>query len=411
MYFMHVLVSFLLLSWTAGAIAAQTTKSGFGLNDVSVLIPLPESEGALNRMLKVSDSGSKGVLFPLEYFRQFRPSTIIPPEQQDGFLYPMFRIVSARFDPCGVNQTGHGPCEKQIRLVAQPVSYFGSAFVTDFAFHLFYTLTDAEFSSLVANLRVFKESMKVPVNSPLGVHPGLQAAGLESVAFDNFNRMLLSYIGRGNLTKFTFAQIRHIDGFEDFGWTFGSVHVGIDQKLQLQLIPRVQTREQSLIVQVDDAFFGPQIPITDFSKLHSLVIGNPNMPIDNIVPLLGRPEAIKKLAPRTFRAAVSSSHRMENPRYHDANSMDCVSCHIASSTRAVAQSHYGEENALNPFQYTSAAGFPLTVEQRFPKDQRLIRAFGYTSMVLEPGTSITAFPSILPRTAHESDVVAAYLNH
>ncbi len=100
-----------------------------GLNDVSVLYPLPSSsldEG----YLRPKTAGARGELLPQEVFDAMPTFPVTP---ADGLVYSRMRVVALRFDGCGGLPE---VCAPEIRAVMQPIDNDGSA--RDSALHLFY---------------------------------------------------------------------------------------------------------------------------------------------------------------------------------------------------------------------------------------------------------------------------------
>ncbi len=141
------------------AAAIDPAKAGLDVNDVSILIPLPEKAADIGRMIPLSLSTAAGKPLVSEglfqdILRHFKygatiDGTVVPLDSGTAFESPAengkpgpfnsyadWKIVALRYDPCAPspqhNLRGKGPgahpgafdaerCGPQIRLTAQPV--------------------------------------------------------------------------------------------------------------------------------------------------------------------------------------------------------------------------------------------------------------------------------------------------
>src|SRR5690606_32624581 len=129
------------------------------LNDVSVLFPLPKESDGKSFLLKASDTGERGKLFPQNQ-RDTISDLIISfdrPEPDD--IYESIRVLGMRIDPCfKFTSLPIEKCHPQLRLVWQPTAGLGTKDVTSFdaAIHSFYSLSNQEFSQLKKELQNLK---------------------------------------------------------------------------------------------------------------------------------------------------------------------------------------------------------------------------------------------------------------
>ncbi|MBC7398081.1 MAG: hypothetical protein H7333_11615, partial [Bdellovibrionales bacterium] len=120
--------------------------SRFGLNDVTILLPLPPI-GQIAELIAPAAMGSRGVLLAKDIYFRF-------PALDSSFdaqtLYDRdFKVIGIRIDPCFAEGSST-TCRKQIRLVWQPVQEVVGATVTlDAALHTFYEFNDSEWNELV----------------------------------------------------------------------------------------------------------------------------------------------------------------------------------------------------------------------------------------------------------------------
>jgi hypothetical protein len=160
-----------------GGSGGGTASSGYELNDVSFLYPLPQFP-ARDGLLAMTSSGDQGSLLPSMLFAQL-------PTLFEGVdnptLYNALRVVSLRVDPCFPGSTPPAPpvCRKQIRMVAQPLVQEGAdggAFslasdTEDATVHLFYDLSDAQFDRVLEGIKDLKRQAGAASRGPLNVHP------------------------------------------------------------------------------------------------------------------------------------------------------------------------------------------------------------------------------------------------
>ncbi len=163
------------LSSASSAFAVE--KISLDLNDVSILIPLPENESEFQ---KVSTARS---LIPESIHEELVKS--MPESDQSAIraLYPKWIAVAYRFDPC-FREHFTDQCQRQVRVSWQPwISSNGKGSTTQGALHTFYPVSDTEWPSLMTALRKIKQNSVTFSNAstagiPLGVHPGFSRGGL-----------------------------------------------------------------------------------------------------------------------------------------------------------------------------------------------------------------------------------------
>ena len=166
-----------------------------GMNDVSVLFPLPSSLSAPG-YLRASDQGAHGVLLPRKVYDLIPNFPVVPAE---GLVYDRMRVLSLRFDGCG------GPrddCHPEIRLVLQPLRDDGLA--RDSALHVFYRLDTASMGEVVGALRRMRALAPGLTDGPLDVNPALAAQGVMGPWGAALREPLLRHIGEQRLTRMTF---------------------------------------------------------------------------------------------------------------------------------------------------------------------------------------------------------------
>ena len=149
-----------------------TAGDPLGLNDVSILWPLPETGTVPVGYLKLfPGSGERGPGIP-EAARQAIPN--LHADVPDPIVWAATVIVAMRIDPCA--RSVDGSCTRELRLSAEAIH---TSF-DDSAVHLIYELDEPSFDALVTDLRLWRSTSPVPTDGALGVHPGLAKAGIAS---------------------------------------------------------------------------------------------------------------------------------------------------------------------------------------------------------------------------------------
>lgn len=357
---------------------ASFTDGGLDLNDVSWLLPLPTpSQHSL--LLGLGASGSKGPLLPRGLYDSL-PGLV---EVQDSAtLFPRFRIISARIDPCFPAEPTSG-CLKQLRLVAQPVIV--EAFKTtteDGTIHLFYELTGDEFASARTTLTELKALAGGATDGePLDVHPVMRAEGLSGPYATKLHAMVTRLCGAQNLTRVAFMRLVQFE----VAWRFGAFDV-VNGALVADPIPRLSTLTQQGVQEFGNTEFRS-------GQLQPAASG------DDLVVLLSESE-LRLTDTRTFERGVTSALRIEHPARSNPKTVDCGSCHVASRALSNARLERPIDTATHPDAFTANPRFDLRRVDEVGDDPRALRAFGYFG----------AKSALSQRTINESAEVAESLS-
>lgn len=360
---------------------ADDTK--LGLNDVSVLLPLPQM-GNWGLLPKPESLGGKGALLTREIFNQV-PQLLAFASNDD--IYSAMHAVGIRIDPCFTE--GHGPvkCQTQIRLIWQPLSNADTDTSTfDASLHTFYQLTEAEFKSLVDELKKLKATTNNgSEGEALGINPTIKSQGLGGAYYTRFIKIIYSYIGIENFSRVTFMQLSMTGNV----WIFG----GFDYKnseLQPIQIPRINSFKQT--------FKNSAAP-------------RPIWFIGGMTPEPTQPENFnvltrdsRKLAPQDEAAiieAAKSAFKFENPKLHNPGTVDCVSCHVAQPAKIWAMRQYPWlqlDSLSRDITYSSK----LNIRNMSPMQihTNIVRSFGY----------FMNMPFVAQRTINESAEVVNFIN-
>lgn len=351
------------------AVPVDVAGVRFAPGDVSILYPLVNPGSPDDLALRPTDSGKHGELIPKAVLAALPP--LVKGQRRDDAL----RAVGVRIDDC------FGPdaasCEQQVRIVFQPVVADGASPTTeDAAIHAFYTLDASSFRLLVRQLgSVYKKyGALAPEGGRLGVHAKLAAEPGGAFARD-LRSTFLAAIGSSRLTRVTFFTRTNARAGE---WEFGAFDVSGGQRTAPRQIATLDIERQRVS--------------------HSEFIDDEFSPSFTPTPVHEDSAAKLTTSGADREGAFVGALRTQNPDRHHAESIDCVSCHMASSARLYA------EKALS----LSAVGRPDVFQSSFD--------LSVDSAVLAVPANLHAFsyrftkPSVTHRTVNESAAVAARIN-
>lgn len=104
--------------------------------------------------------------------------------------------------------------------------------------------------------------------------------------------------------------------------------------------------------------------------------------------------------PSFAKASVSTALRIENPTKHSVNTIDCVSCHIATTARVPVESAVSDgKEVVSSDRYLNPR-HNLTRNPNFRTGTLLVHNFGY----------INTEPIVSQRTINESALAADLMN-
>ncbi|MDX2015235.1 MAG: hypothetical protein SFW67_33890 [Myxococcaceae bacterium] len=276
-----------------------TERRPLGLNDVTYLLPLPGADAGV--ALPRGDA-----LVPRALFDRLttQPGDVLAE-------LPRFVVVAARFELC--DRPRPGPCSNEadgvLRLVLQPVSPLTGA--EDVALHAFYPVPRAEVYETVDELRALGRLQDLAQGSMLQVN---RAFGSNP----EFTARLSAFLGRT-------ARLERLFRLTLFGqltrnaaliWVFRGLERRGDGFVRLE-IPDVRELDQ-----VTRLFSATEVLNT---------------------PQADAPAGFRLLmAAREFMTAPAAEQRqaldvleaIDNPTLHTSETVQCVSCHIATTVRA-----------------------------------------------------------------------------
>jgi hypothetical protein len=352
-----------------------------GMNDVSILFPLPDS-GRLDDLLAADTQAAHGELLPRSWFSQV-PDLLGTDDAEAQ--YARLRVVSVRFDPCFPSlQLGPSPnCRFQVRLVLSPLQDdAGEVRAQDAAVHLFYELSAPEFSELLgALLEAKRQAAPTEPTAPLSVQPTLAAEGLSGPFAQRLRALLIEHVGASRLSRMTFTTVSEAGN----SWSFG----GFDL-VDGELIP-VGIASSDITLQV---FENTASDPLDFAGGVSPPLPSPS---ESLNPLYDSAIASNLSEPELW-PLYEALLRIENPERHSPESVDCVSCHTAGPARGWVERHAPFAERTSELRYASS--FELGDYPAIDDTTRVLRAFGYDG----------ARHAISQRVVNDSAAVASYLN-
>jgi len=332
---------------TSGADAGPPLPA-LGMNDVSVLVPVPASPKTVGP-LRPRDAGEKGELLPQKVYDEIPKFGVEPAE---GLEYARMRVVAIRFDGCFPGKAG---CEAQIRLVMQPITDQGATL--DSAIHLFYALTEAELAEVVVGLRHLRTLAPEVQDAPLDVHAALVAQGIEGPYATGLRDLVLRFAGDENLVRMTFF-LRAPPRQEE--WFFGGFDRvgGVLQRMNIVGVGKGNQR-------VDR-------PATAAGFTY---VFTPAGKTPEDISVLLSTETSKAASPDALAKAHAAVARIENPNKHGPDALPCAGCHVTTVLAAHAKESAGVDVTKLPDAFASTRD--LTVRGEAAKTPSSLRAFGW----------------------------------
>jgi hypothetical protein len=327
-----------------------------GLNDVTVLVPLPVNE-LTPVLFKANDLALDGTQFvPDDLYQRVIKR---PNDMPDVFtVLSDFHIVAVRFDLC--DRQLPWPCEKvddaRLRIVFQPIFTGGKA--RDIALHGFYEVPNAEVPAAIEALRALAALQNAPVTSPLTVSPAL-AANRTGAYATALKELVKKYANTAALRRLTFFA--QPDVFAQIRWVFRGLE-GRPPNYGLISIAGINAFEQDVILE-----------------------GGPSAPGYSATPFADDPVGLgRALDARAFDggtaaerdAALHALTSVNNPTEHTPGTVQCVACHVATFLSAQRAKETGTSAVALPDRYQSA--FDLSVDAGGSETSgRFLRALGW----------------------------------
>lgn len=382
---MKKLMSLVVAALIVSSFSQVHAKNLWDLNDVSYLLPLPQKVAG-NQLLSLDTLGSKGPVIGTEILTEI-PRLTLGLTREEGLSAS--RVIGVRIDPCFSKLTPQ-KCQPQVRLVWQPLAEGrrGQLQAEDATMHSFHDLSGEEFKNLLKDLKAWRDRHSANTGyTPLYIHPAWNGKDDRAESVQDFQKILLKYVGQENLSRVT-AMVLRANGMM---WVFAGFEV-VDKKLEMFEIPRLGGR-------LNQSFVNMALDTDEFQG-------------GGIAPVPKGEDTLNNLAANSNRLDESSNdivisearaaYRIENPKNYTSENMDCVSCHVTQASLqwvAKKRGHLGVEKVWNSEIYKNNK-FNLENLSKKTWHSQNVRIFGYF------GTT----PAVSQRVINESAEVAESLS-
>jgi hypothetical protein len=321
-----------------------------GMNDVSILLPLPR---ALDAPVL---AGLNEALIGRRWYDALAGRGDIGPRTGAAIAFADFQVVAVRFDLC--DRAAIGACPRdaagRLRLVLQPLYVRdGATFAHDVALHAFYRIPADEVGAVVAELRQLAGRGHAAADAPLGVSPA--AAAGDAVYLGALRGLVRRYARAAELVRLT--VIGQAANAAAFVWIFRGLDRDGDGFVAM-MIPGVAAAQQTVQLAGGDTVYRSE-PIADAPSGFALATNGPRF---------------AAAAADQRAAAVAALAELQNPTLHDTVDTQCIGCHLATFLTARRAATSGIDPAALPGWFaTHAAAVPTIARQ----DARVVRAFGW----------------------------------
>ena len=311
-------------------------------SDVTLVYPLPPAAD-IDKMVWGNTYARHGRLVPFAAFSQIQrpldPRETSRTRETGNTAWLNLRLVAVRLDPCAGSRGDipEAECRGQVRLVFQGVhGVEGRSGGDDGAVHVLYDVPRAELRTFAQELLDLTEREGGIDAAPLGVHPILKRQGVWGRFGQGLKALLLTHLGENRATRLTFFS--RTDAVPS-AWRLGILD-RLGSGFAPQTIVTTQTGEQQLQLRIAAA--GDIEAVTPTPTTHA----------DNLTLLLSATVA-RASDTAARQKALTAALRIENPRIHTPDTIDCLSCHVAMATRVFAELRLGMSTEGNPDRFTS----------------------------------------------------------
>ncbi len=363
------------------ACTSESEPSTLGMNDVSILLPLPYAATTATLVHMTGDGA--GDLVPRDLFAGLEGSTIAIP-------YEDFQIVAVRFDLC--DRATPGPCadgeDGRLRVVYQPIDPV-TANADDVALHAFYAIPAADLPDVVESLRALAKLQNVPPNSPLNVN----AASADYLA--QLRSLVLRYAVPSGLVRLTLFAL---DSPTVVEWMFRGVELvaGSFQPIAVVGTGAALQEVQLGVGKMPDVAFQPSYFIGTMIG----VAQSPPGPDASSYDVALSADAFAAASAPSQMLSLEALAAAQNPLLTVPATEQCVACHTST--------------VLTRDRATLAAVDPTTIQSTFTSPGRDLTTIGQS---ITDASSLRAFgwldtdPEISQRvvndTAEVLDEIAA----
>jgi len=285
----------------------DTTRAPIAPADVSFLLPLTVGPTRST----AGTSGRYGVLVPREHFDSIADSEPLTRVDEPDDIYANLAVVAVRLDPCFIEGLDETLCASQVRLVLQPILQLAGAtdiVVRDASMHAFYDVPRSELDSLADDLAALRTRRAGP--EAVGVH----------FAPDDAMALVLDRIGDDRLSRITHMSVHS----SNEAWVFGGFNIVSGQRIDIPI--------PGIVAPAGAARFRFEQHLTSTGAkgdLAATLIPEPVIEAD-IAAFLDAPRRLA-LSEADWDRSLDSLDRLLDPARHNPGTVDCASCHIATT--------------------------------------------------------------------------------
>jgi len=328
------------------------------LNDISILLPLPEVRQLSQLITPAEGTAQNGVLIPTSVFKALLQ---LIPESPNSVTYrDQLKLVGIRLDPCFTEGEGPQACRRQIRMVWQPLTVSSDKVSTrDAAVHTFYEFDEPTFHLL---LQDWQKLSSGNATDALQIHPTLRQEGYEGPYWQYLRSLILKYCGENNLTRATAMNVMN----GELMWIFQGFDVVAGQTKNIS-IARIGKAAQGVVVN------SPQ-----FLNFSGAIMPPPSQDPEFAELIKNSVEAKNKFSEDQIKQIMARAFEYENPTKHNPGTLDCASCHLAQGARQWGQLQFNTWDWQKEFSnvaYQSSWNLENTTPG--PLRTNRLRAFGY----------------------------------
>jgi hypothetical protein len=350
---------------------ATAETHALGMNDVSVLLPLPASLDA--PVLTTLDGVVDRAVFHQAVLERndLAPKMGAPPTFED------FQVVSLRWDLCSRDSAGACPPhdDGRLRLIAQQLAIVnGAVSAQDIAVHMFFPIPEAELPGVITELRALARIANSSPAAPLAV----ATPSAEYLA--RLHALVMRYARPDNLVKLT--VIGQEAESNAFAWRFRGFDRGPYGFTQSP-IPTIPAAEQSTLVAGGDVVYNSN-PVADRPHGFAMAING---------------ATFDAATPADQRTALEALVSVQNPLVHGAADTQCMACHVSANLTVRRAQLLGVDPATVTGAFTSTR--PITADSVASHDPRIVRVFGWVAV--QPAIA----PAVANATAEVLDEIDA----
>lgn len=356
----------LLVATACGAASprGEPAKRTLGMNDVSILLPLPK---AIEAPVVATIEGAGVPMIGRDAFEAV-VKTDLGPKQGTLADYRDVHLVAVRFDLCDRQAVGKCPTgvPGRLRLVLQPLEIAAGELRTqDVAIHAFYPIAEAEMPGVIDELRAMQ---RLPSDAPL------QVSAADPAYVARLRALVLRYARADRLARLT--VIGQLAESAAFAWAFRGVD-RTDGGFAEMVIPGLEdnARQQTAMLAGGDTVYDAR-PVAD-------------APVGFAIAINGAKFGAAGAAAR--RGALNALVEIQDPSRHDSVDTQCLACHVSTylTGRRAAAMHVAPGRFASPYN--------TVVTSVIDRDPRVVRAFGWAGSA----------PAISQRVANETASVLA----